>query len=105
YRQLAADDQADLDLVVQVAHVTGPDDVVEGTADRAGRLAEEGQRDGVRVETRVLDVACEVGHLCHHPAGGGHRGHEVEGGRVDGLVAGPCGLDRLRDGEQVSGGR
>ena len=103
--QLAADDQADLDLVVQEPHVIRPDDVVERAADRARRLAEEGQGDGVRVETRVLDVAGEVGHLRHHPTGGRHRGHQVEGGRVDGLLARPSGLDLLGRGEQLTGGR
>ena len=105
HRQLPADHQADLDLVVQEAHVIGADDVVERAADRARRLAEERQRDGVRVEPGVLHVAGEVGHLRDHPAGCRHRGHQVEGGRVDGLLARPGGLDLLGLGEQLAGGR
>ncbi len=53
HRQLAADHQTDLDLVVQQLHVLGFDDVIERADDRAGRLAEEGQR-------RLGGVAADV---------------------------------------------
>ena len=93
--QFAADDQSDLDLVVQEADVGGLDDVVGRSVDRPGCLAEERQWDRRRVHARVLDVRGEVRHLGHDPARRGDRGDQVEvprrrrcrclrGGRVDG---------------------
>src|SRR5690349_21159424 len=71
-------DQAEFDLVVEEPDVGGPYDGLAGTADRTGRLAEEGGRD-VPGEARITGVTAVVDHLGHYPAGGGDR---REGGQV-----------------------
>ena len=105
HRQLPADHQADLDLVVQEAHVTGSDDVVERAADRARGLAEERQRDGVRVSPESLTWLAKFV-ICATTRQGAVTGDDqVEGGRVDGRAAPAGSLDPLALGEQRAGGR
>ena len=90
---VAANDQTDLHFVVEEVNVAGFDDVVERAADRAGRFAEERQRDGVGVHAGVFDVGGEVGHLRHHPARRGDRGHQGKAVDRDGIGAVGRGVD------------
>ena len=66
HRQLAADQQTDLHLVVQQLHVRGFDDVIERTGDGTGGLAEEGQRRLGGVAADVAHMRGVVGGLSHH---------------------------------------
>lgn len=63
-----AHDEAEFHLVVEELHVRGADDLLVRSADRAGRLAEEGGRN-VSGKARILGVAAVVDHLGDHPAG------------------------------------
>ena len=77
-RDIPANHQTDLDLVVQELDVLGFDDLVEGPADRTRSLPKECERDSFWVHAGALDVRNIVCHLCHHAARGGDRRDEVE---------------------------
>jgi hypothetical protein len=103
-RDVPADHQTNLDLVVKELDVPGFDDLVEGPADRTRCLAKEGERDGIWVHAGALDVRNIVRHLRHHTARGGHRRDEVEAVDRHGVGAVCGGVDGRPVGQQLTGG-
>src|ERR1700751_5581935 len=99
-----ADDQTDLNLVVEKLDVRGLDDRVKGPVDRTGCLAKEGEWDRLWIHSSTLDVGSKVRHLRHHAAGNGHRrdwAKAVDGHRA-GVVFG--GGDGRPVGQQLTSG-
>ena len=101
---VAADDQADLDLVVQEPHVSGPDDVVERAADRAGVLRKN--VSGIDVGSMPASLTCEaklvIWATTRHGAVTGETSARLSTGTVSVLCA-AASIGRAV-GEQLAGG-
>ena len=104
HRQLTADHQTDLQLVVQQLHMGGFDDVVERTNHRAGGLAEKGQRRLGGVAADVFDMRGVVGGLSDHAARRRDRGHQLKAVDRHGVGAVCGGVDGRTVGQHLGGG-
>src|ERR1700747_1879641 len=100
-----ADDQTDLDLVVEKLDVRGLDDLVKGPVDRTGCLAKESERDCLWIHAGALDVGCVVRHLRHHAARSGHWGDEAKAVDGHGVRVVYGGVDGRPVSQQLTRGR
>ena len=77
-RQVPADDQAELDLVVKEPDPGRADDVTGRAGDGVRGLAEEGRRDRVRVQAGIQRVRAVVHHLRDDSRRRCHRAEQVQ---------------------------